>query len=384
MRNKVLVVGSGVVAHLVVYLLARKGLDIQHFSPDYNVKVPRVYAINQTNIQWLQAIDVWGDNCAKGYAPFHGISVWEDVPYQLEFLAQDMGGLPLGAMVSEKDLLDDLAQKIARMPDVEKKAEVVLDVDAEKAQVETQTGSYQGDWLIAADGGRSSVRAALHAVIDCHDYQQSAIVGLVQHDKPHDRRLRQRFLPEGPLALLAMQDPHQSALVWTSSTSKAEDLLALEQEDFAKHLTEASMGILGTCQTNSALAAFPLRAQHLQHYREKRVLYVGDAAHTVHPLAGQGLNYSFDDVRAMLACLDEIEAADLPIEDGFSWQRYSNKRYVMNKRRIQTLSAVNQLFSVEAKGGAFVRQLGMTCLNQCVGIKRRIMAEACGLHYAKG
>ena len=308
MHNKVLVVGSGVMAHLVVYLISQRGFKVQHFSPHHQSKVPRVYAINRANIQWLQAIDAWGDCCTAGYAPFHGVFVWEDCPYQLEFRAQELGVTSLGAMVSEKDLLDDLSKKIASMDQVEKMTEPVITVDAAKALVGTQNNHYQGDWIIAADGGRSSIRASLQAVMDSYDYQQSALVGIVHHDKPHKSILRQRFLREGPLALLAMQDINQSALVWTLSHDKANDWLALNTETFAEELSKASMHVLGDCTLSSPLGAFPLRAQHVQHYWDERVLYMGDAAHTMHPLAGQGLNYSLDDVRAMLACLEAIGA----------------------------------------------------------------------------
>ena len=375
------VVGAGVSAHLAALLLSRKGYEICLFAPPQRRTkkghVPRVYAINCVNIQWLQEVDVWSSACMQRYAPFRSISVWEDVQGQLNFDSSLVGRDALGAMVYEEDLLADCQEALSAISGVTIIPEAVVNVDAELGIVHTKKGQYPSDMVIAADGGQSTIKSLLQVPEQVCDYDQSAMVAVVNHEKPHQGILRQRFLEEGPLALLALKDPHQSALVWTMRHQSSHDRMALSADMFSNQLSEASQFALGACQVSSPVGAFPLKARHVEAYKKDRVLFLGDAAHTVHPLAGQGLNFSMEDLREALKVLDHIDQKNRLINDPWHWQAFQRDRFYRNQKRIDRLTRINQLFCSPSLGR--VRPLGMTFLQRFSVVKRLLIQEACGL-----
>ncbi|MFO0513107.1 MAG: FAD-dependent monooxygenase [Gammaproteobacteria bacterium] len=182
-----------------------------------------------------------------------------------------------------------------------------LEFDARSVSLLADGRRWRASLVVGADGGRSLVRRAAGLELETQDYQQAGVVANLHSERPHEHTAWQRFLGEGTLALLPLADG-TSSLVWSAPRARAEALLAASPEDFEAEVTAASGGVLGALKLASGRAAFPLRRVRAPHYARERCVLVGDAAHIVHPLAGQGLNLGLMDAAALAEVLEDASA----------------------------------------------------------------------------
>ncbi len=232
--------------------------------------------------------------------------------------------------------------------------------------------------LAAADGSDSAVRKLLDLPAAGHGYGQTALVTHVTSALPHADTAWQRFLPGGPLAFLPLVDG-RSSVVWSLPAEEAERLLAAPDAALVEALQTASAGVLGTLSAVAARGGFPLRALHALKYCRPRVALVGDAAHTVHPLAGQGMNLGLLDAACLAA---EIEAALEAGEDPGdlkTLRRYERERKGDNLRMLLALDGLNRLFRLPA-WAAPLRAAGLGAANASGVAKRALMRHALGLN----
>ncbi|HHW4679880.1 MAG TPA: FAD-dependent monooxygenase, partial [Xylella taiwanensis] len=182
-----------------------------------------------------------------------------------------------------------------------------LEQDTDSVRVRLEDGRrLEARLAIAADGADSTLRQLAHLSVQRHDYAQQGIVAFVTTEYPHEATAWQRFLPTGPLAFLPFTD-ERSSIVWTLPNAEAQRVLALDETAFARELTAAFGGRLGQVEVVSPRTAFPLRRQLATDYIAGRVLTLGDAAHVVHPLAGQGANLGLRDVAALQALIQQAQ-----------------------------------------------------------------------------
>ncbi|MGN6512017.1 MAG: UbiH/UbiF family hydroxylase [Lysobacteraceae bacterium] len=339
----VAVVGAGVVGAACALSLARLGLEVALVEaaepPHWQAarRDLRVYAFAPDNAALLDGLDAWQDVVAARAQPYRRMRVWDaGGGGELGFDADAFGRRELGWIVEHALLVDRLW---ARLADAGVRvlcpARVAgLAQDAQGVRLQLDDGERLAARLVvAADGAESSVRALAGIDAPRHEYGQRGLVAYVATERPHADTAWQRFLPGGPLAFLPCSEG-LSSIVWSVPDAEATRLLALDEGAFAGELTRAFDARLGEVALASPRAAFPLRRQLARAQLAGRVLLVGDAAHVVHPLAGQGVNLGLRDVGALR---DSVAAALRTRADWSAPQRLA--RWARTRRSENTLAA---------------------------------------------
>lgn len=353
-RLDVAVAGGGVVGAACALALARAGLDVALVearpAPRWLAERPdlRVFALAPDNAALLGALGVWPQVLAARAPPYRRMRVWDagggdELGFDAAALARD----ELGWIVENGLLVDRLwSALVAAGVQVHCPARVeAMEQDAAGVRLRLDEGTRLDVRLaVAADGAASELRRLAGLEVDAHDYGQRGVVGFIETERAHEDTAWQRFLPTGPLALLPFAEG-RSSIVWTLPEAEAARVLALDDAAFAVELTDASAARLGRAMPLSERAAFPLRRQLVRQQVAGRVLVLGDAAHVVHPLAGQGVNLGLRDVAALKA---EVEAALARRADwaaSHRLQRWARRRRSDNTVSAYAFSGINRLFS---------------------------------------
>lgn len=357
-----IVVGAGVVGTASALALAVDGRRVAlieaRASRPWSATAPdlRVYALAPDNAALLATLGVWDAITAARAQPFRRMRVWDaGGGGELAFDADALARPELGWIVENDLLVDRLLAALSLHATVElccpdEVAELVQ--DAGNVRVRLGSGRrLRAPLLVAADGAASPMRASLGIALDAQDYGQSGLVAFVRSERVHEDTAWQRFLPGGPLAFLpfcadAMPgagDGHVCSIVWTLPRAQARRLCTVPEEAFRRELERAFAGRLGAIEAVSARVAFPLRRQLARRYVEGRVALIGDAAHSVHPLAGQGVNLGLRDV----ACLRDLlrRAGDADPGAAHRLARYQRRRRSDDTLAALGFEAINRVFS---------------------------------------
>lgn len=311
------VVGAGVVGCSAALAFARDGwrvVLVEAKTPTpWRADTPdlRVYAFAPDNAALLDDLDVWREVVGARVQPYRAMRVWDAAGGgELAFAAERLGRSELGWIVEHGLLIDRLWNAVQRAGVAvhcpQRVTALTQDVDSATLTLEDHS-QLRARLVIAADGPDSALRELAGLAATRHDYGQRAVVAYVETELPHGDTAWQRFLPGGPLAFLPCAntsgdprgDGHTSSIVWTLPDAEALRLLALDEATFRGELTRAFDATLGEVVAVGKRVAFPLRRQLAQDYVAGRVVLAGDAAHVVHPLAGQGVNLGLRDVAAL-------------------------------------------------------------------------------------
>jgi 2-octaprenylphenol hydroxylase len=316
----VLVVGGGPVGACVAALLAGGGgtaspLKVALLEPNQwqmpaqDAAIdPRVVAISRSSERILEAAGAWAG--IRRLSPYERMRIWHESvpaisPGSLVFDAADVGEPNLGYIVENRVLQAALLESfVAAGGRLEPAQFVDLQIGAEAVTVETSGGSLSARLVIGADGAQSGVRQAVGLTVDSSDYRQTAIVATVATERSHEKTAWQRFMRNGTLAFLPLADG-TSSIVWSADNELAKVLLEASSAAFAGELDRASDRALGGTRLVSDRASFSLRRVGAHHYAAQRVALIGDAAHVVHPLAGQGVNLGLLDAAVLTELLLE-------------------------------------------------------------------------------
>ncbi len=357
-RFDVVVVGAGVVGAAAALRLAAEGLRIAiveaHAPLPWNPAAPdlRVYAFAPDAQALLEEVGSWAAVAAARAHPYRHMRVWDAAGGgELAFDADQMGRACLGHIVEHGLLVDRLWSALARIPSIERLCPdklLELEQDANEVVLTLQSGTrLRANLVLGADGAASRVRTLLGVDTRDHDYGQQGVVAYVSTQEFHQDTAWQRFLVTGPLAFLPCADG-RSSIVWTLPDAQAERVLALAPADFCTELTRAFDARLGEVTGVSERKAFPLRRRLAEPMAMGRVALIGDAAHMVHPLAGQGVNLGLRDVASLGRVVADARASGRDFTAAHRLQRWARSRASENAIAAGSFEAINRLFSNES------------------------------------
>lgn len=410
MTFDVIVVGAGLVGASVALALADTGLriavlDAQPLPPPQADVVPperfdpRVCAITPASRRFLQSLGAWAGVEQRRSCAYTDMHVWEaDGTGSIHFAAQDIHCDSLGHIVENAVLLSALHERLHSSRDIALLAPVSLealqrlpvpaplDDDQSRTQLQLADGRLlRSRVLVAADGGASRVRELARFDLREWDYEHQAIVTTVRTRLPHRHTATQRFMDDGVLAFLPLQAApagaaqHCSSIVWSAVPDKAASLMALDDEAFAFALEQAIEGRFGRIEQVDPRLCVPLRQRHAKQYVQEGIALVGDAAHTIHPLAGQGVNLGFADAEALatqlrqaLARADEIGALQV-------LRRYQRQRIGHNLGMMWVMEGFKRLYADQVLPLRWLRNAGMSGLDRSLLLKSRVMRAAMGV-----
>jgi 2-octaprenyl-6-methoxyphenol hydroxylase len=345
----------------------------------------RASAIAAAARRLFEIIGVW-DAVARDAQPILDMVITDSRlndavrPVFLTFGGEVVPGEPFAHMTENKPLIDALVAK-AKDEGVELRATTVADFENSPERVSVQFGDgdpVSARLLVAADGGRSSIRERCGIQTVGWNYGQSGIVTTVAHERDHDGRAEEHFLPAGPFAILPLKD-RRSSLVWTEESREAERIVTLSDEEFHAEL-EKRFGLhLGDISVVGPRRAYPLGLHVARSFIAERVALIGDAAHVIHPIAGQGLNLGLRDVAALAEAI--VDAARLGLDPGSATvlERYQRWRRFDTMAMGVATDGLNRLFSNQSDVLRLMRDVGLGLVERMPGLKGFFIREAAGL-----
>lgn len=387
-----IVIAGGAFAGLALALALRQGLGasfpVTVADPALGTRPsrdPRASAIVAACRRLFEAVGVWGD-VAPSAQPILDMVVTDSAlddatrPAFLTFAGDVEPGEPFAHMVENRLLIDALVQH-AEAGGITLRAGAVSGFEARSDAIAVtfdDGSSTEAALLVAADGARSKLRERAGIATHGWDYNQSGIVVTVGHERDHEGRAEEHFLPAGPFAILPLTG-RRSSLVWTERRSEAARLVALAPEEFHREL-EKRFGLkLGELTVLDQPRAFPLGYFVARAFIAERLALVGDAAHLIHPIAGQGLNMGLKDVAALAECL--VDAARLGVDPGARdvLERYQRWRRFDTVAMGFATNSLNALFSNRSTLLRSVRDIGLGLVDRLPPLKNAFIRQAAGL-----
>ena len=384
----VLIVGGGLVGGTLGCLLAGQGISTvivdrakpsDQLDPEYD---GRASAIALGTQRVLSGAGLW-DDLQGGCSPIDDIRVSDgDSMMFLHYDHRDLDIRPFGYMVENRHLRVALAKRFAALQDLTLMAPGQIESLERTANgIEASLDSGQqvcARLVIGADGRASQTREDAGIDVTKWSYNQSGIVCTVHHERSHEHIAHERFLPAGPFAILPLKG-HRSCIVWTERKDLAPAMMDLNGEDFAAELTRRFGTFLGDIEVTGPRWCYPLSLQFARKVVDDRLVLVGDAAHAMHPIAGQGLNMGLRDAAAMAEVLCDAHRLGRDLGSGAVLARYERWRRFDNTMMLAMTDLLNRLFSNDIAPVRTARDMGLAIVNRIPPLKRFFMRHAMGL-----
>ncbi len=398
----VCVIGAGPVGATLAASLAAAGVEtaVVDTAPLPPMEMPafdgRAYAIALTSKRLLASSGIW-DRLPEEPCPIFEIRVSDGKPGEgasplsLHFDHAAIGDEPFGWMVEARSLRVALNAHLPQLPHLSvyapARAEVVRHESG--ARVTLSTGeSFNAQLVVGAEGRNSPLREAAGIRVSRLDYKCMGIVGSIAHEKPHRNIALEQFLPHGPFAQLPMRPlpdyPHVSAIVWTDKTPIAQRCLAMDDAAYGREIARRLGNHLGWVKPIGRRWSYPLSAMHAARYTDTRLALVGDAAHGIHPIAGQGLNLGFRDVAALADLV--IEAVQKGEDPGSAMllSRYQAKRRPDSLLMLGATHVLERLFANDIAPIRLARRLGIAAVDRMPRLKNFFARQAMGMNSSIG
>ncbi|SRR5579883_2165800 len=389
MNSDIIVVGGNIIGLTFALALAQQTtlsimvVDANVFADswdplDYHHRVSAVALSSQRIFQSLQ---VWQTIKEKRVSPFTHIQVWDAVGHEIQFDSYAIAEPLLGYIIENSLMQAVLMEKIKQYPQIHYMAPVTLKAFQQCAQhlelITSDNRVFTAKLAVAADGASSWLRQQAEIAVEQYDYHQTAIVAAVKTQLPHQKIARQVFLPTGPLAFLPLIDTHLSSIVWSLPKETAEAYLALDDKGFNATLSQVfshlDEGVLA-----SPRYSFPLYQQQAKHYVSSRVALIGDAAHVIHPLAGQGLNMGLLDAASLAEVIAEAIKNRRNFASLSTLRAYERWRKADNSAMMTGVDVIKTFFASDKQAIQTLRGMGLTLSNKIAWIKNQFICQAVG------
>jgi 2-octaprenylphenol hydroxylase len=383
----VLIAGGGMVGGTLACALGGGSLKVGVIEPQlisaadtsYGLRVSAITLASQTV---FENVGAWAGMCTQRVAPVEVMRIWEGDSV-LNFDSADIGEPCLAWIIDNRVIVAALAARLRQFANIDVLSPARLataQFGEEWVSVRLDDGrALQTKLLVGADGAESRVRRAAGIEWIRHDLGQSAIVAVVCTERPHARTAWQHFLATGPLAFLPLADPHQVSIVWSADTARAAELMQLDDTTFNAELQAAFGDHLGNVQLGSARAAIPLALGFAHDYTAHRIALIGDAAHTVHPLAGQGVNLGILDAATLAEILLAAVGQKRDLGAHALLRRYARARKGADVGMQVVTGGFRYLFGSRFPGVQGLRAAGLGLTEHLPVLKEFFMRRASGL-----
>ena len=395
MQADLIIVGAGMVGSALALALEHSGLEIlvvdggplsvRPFAADGAFE-PRVSALSAASQRILERLGVWDGIVARRVSPYRDMRVWDGSGTgSVHFSAASVHAEVLGHIVENRAVQDALLDRLhdsqigllgsARLEQLRRSGDDWLLTLADGR-------TLRAPLVIAADGANSAVRRLAGVATREWDYLHHAIVTSVRSAKPHQMTAWQRFTDNGPLAFLPLERDGQQdwcSIVWSTTPSEAERLMALDDAAFCLELERAFEGRLGTVLSADPRLCVPLRQRHAKRYVAEGLALIGDAAHTIHPLAGQGVNLGFLDAAVLAEVLLQAAGRGERLADVKVLSRYERRRMPHNLALMAAMEGFERLFQADPLPVRWLRNAGLKMVDQMPEAKALFVREALGL-----
>ncbi|MEZ5691048.1 MAG: UbiH/UbiF/VisC/COQ6 family ubiquinone biosynthesis hydroxylase [Rickettsiales bacterium] len=385
----IVVVGAGLIGMSIAISLARYGLKIAILEKN-NIKFNnrpeadgRVSAIALGSKLILDDIGVWS-NITKYAEPILDIIVTDgDSPYFIHYDHAEVSTEPFGFIVENNYIRHGLYESLRTYDNIEIIENFIIDkADNHKSEAViygTGNSVLNAKLLVVADGRNSKTAKSLGIKYYTSDYKQTAIVCTIEHELPHHGLAQEKFFPVGPFAVLPMQG-NFSSLVWVEPSDRVNCYIKLDNDEFITEISERVGKYLGSIKNVGNRFSYPLSASHAKSYIANRCVVIGDAAHGIHPIAGQGVNVGFRDVQELSNLIKEQILIGGDIGDCDILKIYENRRIFDNSSMIAITDILNKSFSNNILPIKLVRRFGLLTIGKMPILKKMFMRHAMGIN----
>jgi len=384
----VVIVGGGMVGAAVACGLGNSPLKVavieqqmpEPFSPEQPHDL-RVSALSVASRKILEAVGAWQGVVNRRLCPFRRMRVWETTG-DTEFSSNDINYSELGHIVENRVTQLALLDRLQGFSNIELFSPVQIkniEYSENLSEVQLEDGRcLTARVLVAADGGQSKVRQLVGLGVTSWDYQQQALVLYIETENPQQDITWQRFVASGPQAFLPLTG-HHGSIVWYNSADEIRRLKKLDKDQLKQELQSNFPSCLGKVKAILGIASFPLKRQHAQQYAKTGVVLVGDAAHMINPLAGQGVNIGLLDAAALVQVLLEAKNKNQDLGSLKVLKRYEKMRRFENLKMMTVMDAFYRVFSNEILPLKLIRNLGLGLAERVRPAKNKVMRMAMGL-----
>ncbi len=382
-----LIVGAGMVGLTLAAALADSPLRVavidHNPAPDALDDAPavRVSALNLASQQLLENLGVWSQLDGARVTQIQQMQVWENDSFaQIDFDAHTCNSEHLGHIIENERLIAVLLQRLQAASNIELRFAARIervDIGEREAYVAlADSAPISARLLVAADGANSWLREYCQLPLTFWDYDHHALVAAIETEVAHQHTAFQAFSPDGPLAFLPLYESNLSSIVWSLPPAKAQALQALPEDEFCKQLATALDMRLGRCTLRSARAVFPLTMRYARHWLKPRIALVGDAAHTIHPLAGQGVNLGLMDAAVLAERVLALHQEGADLGDPHRLKPYERWRKADTQVMIASMELFKRGFGNDLAPLKLLRGAGLALADKLVPLKREMMRKA--------
>ncbi len=389
-RFDIAIIGGGMVGLTLAAALKETGLRIaiiEGMKPEHHLNEladVRVSALSRASEQILHKVEAWSGIVQRRAASYYAMEVWEQDSFaNIDFDAEHLGQPNLGHIVENRVIQLALLDKVAMQQNVTlfmpNRCHSMVTGESEAWLTLDNGQSLTTKLVVGADGANSWVRQQVDIPLTHWDYGHSALVANVKTAENHNRVARQIFTPRGPLAFLPLTEDNISSIVWSTESDRAGHLLSITDEEFNKQLSTEFDMRLGKCEVLGERQTFALKMRYARDFALDRVALVGDAAHTIHPLAGQGVNLGLLDAASLAQEILRLWNSGNDIGSKSNLRPYERWRKAEAAKMIAVMQGFKELFEGDNPARKLIRGMGMKLVGQLPIAKDEMMKRALGL-----